>query len=418
MLDQQILRNNLDALKDNLERRGLNIDVDFLVQQDEKKRAIKFEAEKARSEQKNIGKEISQSEGTKKEELLKKASVLSENVKLLNEKYEIEEKLFLEQWIKIPNLVDETSPTGATDQDNKEIKKVGEIKEIENIKNHLEIGESLNLIDVEKAAEVSGSRFSYIFGDLVKIELNLVSWVLEKLSSKEFTPTVPPVLVREEALFGTGFFPDDAEQVYEIPKDDLFLVGTSEVPLAALHANEILDLETLPLRYAGFSTCFRREAGTYGKDTTGIFRVHQFDKVEMFSFCNPEKSKDEHEYLLSIEEEILQELEIPYRVVDVCTGDLGASAAKKYDIEAWIPSQQSYREVTSCSNTTDFQARRLNIRTKIDGNTTTMHTLNGTALAVGRILIALIENNQKTDGSVEFSDSLAKILGVKKLSQK
>ena len=418
MLDQQILRNNLDALKDNLERRGLNIDVDFLVQQDEKKRAIKFEAEKARSEQKNIGKEISQSEGTKKEELLKKASVLSENVKLLNEKYETEEKLFLEQWIKIPNLVDETSPTGATDQDNKEIKKVGEIKEIENIKNHLEIGESLNLIDVEKAAEVSGSRFSYIFGDLVKIELNLVSWVLEKLSSKEFTPTVPPVLVREEALFGTGFFPDDAEQVYEIPKDDLFLVGTSEVPLAALHANEILNLETLPLRYAGFSTCFRREAGTYGKDTTGIFRVHQFDKVEMFSFCNPEKSKDEHEYLLSVEEEILQELEIPYRVVDVCTGDLGASAAKKYDIEAWIPSQQSYREVTSCSNTTDFQARRLNIRTKIDGNTTTMHTLNGTALAVGRILIALIENNQKTDGSVEFSDSLAKILGVKKLSQK
>ena len=418
MLDQQILRNNLDALKDNLERRGLNIDVDFLVQQDEKKRAIKFEAEKARSEQKNIGKEISQSEGTKKEELLKKASVLSENVKLLNEKYETEEKLFLEQWIKIPNLVDETSPTGATDQDNLEIKKVGEIKEIENIKNHLEIGESLNLIDVEKAAEVSGSRFSYIFGDLVKIELNLVSWVLEKLSSKEFTPTVPPVLVREEALFGTGFFPDDAEQVYEIPKDDLFLVGTSEVPLAALHANEILDLGTLPLRYAGFSTCFRREAGTYGKDTTGIFRVHQFDKVEMFSFCNPEKSKDEHEYLLSIEEEILQELEIPYRVVDVCTGDLGASAAKKYDIEAWIPSQQSYREVTSCSNTTDFQARRLNIRTKIDGNTTTMHTLNGTALAVGRILIALIENNQKKDGSVEFSDSLAKILGVKKLSQK
>ena len=418
MLDQQILRNNLDALKDNLERRGLDIDIDFLVQQDEKKRAIKFEAEKARSEQKNIGKEISQSEGTKKEELLKKASVLSENVKLLNEKYDAEEKLFLEQWIKIPNLVDESSPTGATDQDNKEIKKVGEIKEIENIKNHLEIGESLNLIDVEKAAEVSGSRFSYIFGDLVKIELNLVSWVLEKLSNKEFTPTVPPVLVREEALFGTGFFPDDAEQVYEIPKDDLFLVGTSEVPLAALHANEILDLETLPLRYAGFSTCFRREAGTYGKDTTGIFRVHQFDKVEMFSFCNPEKSKDEHEYLLSIEEEILQELEIPYRVVDVCTGDLGASAAKKYDIEAWIPSQQSYREVTSCSNTTDFQARRLNIRTKIDGNTTTMHTLNGTALAVGRILIALIENNQKTDGSVEFSDSLAKILGVKKLSQK
>ena len=418
MLDPQILRKNLELLKDNINRRGLDIDINFLVEQDEKRRKVKFEAEKVRSEQKSIGKEISQTEGSQKKELLEKASELSEKVKLLNEKYEKEDKLFFDQWIKIPNLVDESSPMGSTDQDNLEIKKVGKIKEISDIKNHLEIGEQLNLINVEKAAEVSGSRFSYIFGDLVKIELNLVSWVMEKLSGKDFTPTVPPVLVREEALFGTGFFPDDAEQVYEIPKDDLYLVGTSEVPLAALHSNEILDLESLPLRYAGFSTCFRREAGTYGKDTTGIFRVHQFDKVEMFSFCNPEKSKEEHEYLLSVEEEILQELEIPYRVVDVCTGDLGASAAKKYDIEAWMPSQQNYREVTSCSNTTDFQARRLNIRTKIDGNTTTMHTLNGTALAVGRILIALIENNQQEDGRVEFSDNLAEILGIKILSKK
>ena len=418
MLDPQILRKNLELLKDNINRRGLDIDINFLVEQDEKRRKVKFEAEQVRSEQKSIGKEISQTEGSQKKELLEKASELSEKVKLLNEKYEKEDKLFIDQWIKIPNLVDETSPMGSTDQDNLEIKKVGKIKEISDIKNHLEIGEQLNLINVEKAAEVSGSRFSYIFGDLVKIELNLVSWVMEKLSGKDFTPTVPPVLVREEALFGTGFFPDDAEQVYEIPKDDLYLVGTSEVPLAALHSNEILDLESLPLRYAGFSTCFRREAGTYGKDTTGIFRVHQFDKVEMFSFCNPEKSKEEHEYLLSVEEEILQELEIPYRVVDVCTGDLGASAAKKYDIEAWMPSQQNYREVTSCSNTTDFQARRLNIRTKIDGNTTTMHTLNGTALAVGRILIALIENNQQEDGRVEFSDNLAEILGIKILSKK
>lgn len=418
MLDPQILRKDLDLLKNNISRRGLDIDINYLVEQDEKRRKVKFEAEQARSEQKNIGKEISQTEGTQKEKLLKKASELSENVKLLNEKYEQEEKLFFDQWIKIPNLVDESSPTGKTDQDNLEIKKVGNVKDLNDIKNHLEIGENLNLINFEKAAEVSGSRFSYIFGDLVKIELNLVSWVMDKLSDKDFTPTVPPVLVREEALFGTGFFPDDAEQVYEIPKDDLYLVGTSEVPLAALHSNEILDFESLPLRYAGFSTCFRREAGTYGKDTTGIFRVHQFDKVEMFSFCNPEKSKEEHEYLLSVEEEILQELEIPYRVVDVCTGDLGASAAKKYDIEAWMPSQQNYREVTSCSNTTDFQARRLNIRTKIDGNTTTMHTLNGTALAVGRILIALIENNQLADGTVEFSDSLSEILGVKNLSKK
>ncbi len=244
----------------------------------------------------------------------------------------------------------------------------------------------------------------------------MVSYVLNKLSEKGFTPTVPPVLVRENALYGTGFFPDDAEQVYEIPNDDLFLVGTSEVSLAALHGDEILEHKSLPLRYAGFSTCFRREAGTYGKDTTGIFRVHQFDKVEMFSFCDSEKSKDEHEYLLSIEEEILQDLEIPYRVVDVCSGDLGASAAKKYDIEAWIPSEQTYREVTSCSNTTDYQARRLNIRTKKEKETSLIHTLNGTALAVGRILIALIENNQQEDGTVSFSDDLSKITEVQRLS--
>ena len=248
------------------------------------------------------------------------------------------------------------------------------------------------------------------------MQFNLVSYAMNKLSEKGFNPTIPPVLVRENALFGTGFFPDDSDQVYEIPNDDLFLVGTSEVSLAALHSDEILDFDKLPIRYAGYSTCFRREAGTYGKDTTGIFRVHQFDKVEMFSFCNPEKSEEEHEFILSVEEEILQELEIPYRVVDVCTGDLGSSAAKKFDIEAWIPSQNTYREVTSCSNTTDFQARRLNIRTKVEKDTALLHTLNGTAIAVGRILIALLENNQTKDGGVEFSDSLGNILGVEKLS--
>lgn len=224
---------------------------------------------------------------------------------------------FFDLWIKLPNLISETSPDGKTDADNKEIKQVGTINDISSPKSHIEIGEELGLIDVQKAAEVSGSRFSYLFGDLVKIEFSLVSWALNKLSDKGFTPTVPPVLVRENALYGTGFFPDDAEQVYEIPNDELFLVGTSEVPLAALHSNEIVDIENLPVRYAGFSTCFRREAGTYGKDTSGIFRVHQFDKVEMFSFCNPENSLDEHEFILSVEEELLQQLEIPYRVVYV-----------------------------------------------------------------------------------------------------
>lgn len=417
MLDPNLLKDNIEILEKNINRRGLDVDLDNLIKLNEERKSARFDAEQKRSEQKEMGKQIANSSKDEKEELLKQASALSDEVKRLFEIVEKKDQDFFDLWIKLPNLISETSPDGKTDADNKEIKQVGTINEISSPKSHIEIGEELGLIDVQKAAEVSGSRFSYLFGDLVKIEFSLVSWALNKLSDKGFTPTVPPVLVRENALYGTGFFPDDAEQVYEIPNDELFLVGTSEVPLAALHSNEIVDIDNLPVRYAGFSTCFRREAGTYGKDTSGIFRVHQFDKVEMFSFCNPENSLDEHEFILSVEEELLQELEIPYRVVDVCAGDLGASASKKYDIEAWIPSQNTYREVTSCSNTTDFQARRLNIRTKDNDSTKTIHTLNGTAIAVGRILIALIENNQTEDGEVEFSDNVANILGVKKLSK-
>ena len=416
MIDPQLLKTNIEAIEENLRKRDLDIDLDKLKLLDESRRALKFESEKLRAEQKKLGKEIASASEKEKVILLEKAEKISDKVKSLSEETQQKDEEFFDAWIKIPNIVSSSSPVGKTDEDNKEIKKVGEPKNIKNPMTHLEIGENLGLIDVERASKISGSRFSYLFGDLVKIQFNLVSYTLNKLSEKGFNPTIPPVLVRENALFGTGFFPDDSDQVYEVQNDDLFLVGTSEVSLAALHTDEIIDIEKLPLRYAGYSTCFRREAGTYGKDTSGIFRVHQFDKVEMFSFCDPEKSNEEHEHILAIEEEILKDLEIPYRVVDVCTGDLGASAAKKYDIEAWIPSQQKYREVTSCSNTTDFQARRLNMRTKNENGNTILHTLNGTALAVGRILIALLENNQQSDGSVTFSDDLGKILGVNKLS--
>ena len=416
MIDPQLLKTNIEAIEENLRKRDLDIDLDKLKLLDESRRALKFESEKLRAEQKKLGKEIASASEKEKVILLEKAEKISDKVKSLSEETQQKDEEFFDAWIKIPNIVNSSSPVGKTDEDNKEIKKVGEPKSIKNPMTHLEIGENLGLIDVERASKISGSRFSYLFGDLVKIQFNLVSYTLNKLSEKGFNPTIPPVLVRENALFGTGFFPDDSDQVYEVQNDDLFLVGTSEVSLAALHTDEIIDIEKLPLRYAGYSTCFRREAGTYGKDTSGIFRVHQFDKVEMFSFCDPEKSNEEHEHILAIEEEILKDLEIPYRVVDVCTGDLGASAAKKYDIEAWIPSQQKYREVTSCSNTTDFQARRLNMRTKNENGNTILHTLNGTALAVGRILIALLENNQQSDGSVTFSDDLGKILGVNKLS--
>ena len=416
MIDPQLLKTNIEAIEENLRKRDLDIDLDKLKLLDESRRALKFESEKLRAEQKKLGKEIASASEKEKVILLEKAEKISDKVKSLSEETQQKDEEFFDAWIKIPNIVNSSSPVGKTDEDNKEIKKVGEPKNIKNPMTHLEIGENLGLIDVERASKISGSRFSYLFGDLVKIQFNLVSYTLNKLSEKGFNPTIPPVLVRENALFGTGFFPDDSDQVYEVQNDDLFLVGTSEVSLAALHTDEIIDMKNLPLRYAGYSTCFRREAGTYGKDTSGIFRVHQFDKVEMFSFCDPEKSNEEHEQILAIEEEILKDLEIPYRVVDVCTGDLGASAAKKYDIEAWIPSQKKYREVTSCSNTTDFQARRLNMRTKNEDGNTILHTLNGTALAVGRILIALLENNQNSDGSVTFSDDLGKILGVNKLS--
>ena len=416
MIDPQLLKTNIEAIEENIRKRDLDIDLDKLKLLDESRRALKFESEKLRAEQKKLGKEIASASEKEKVILLEKAEKISDKVKSLSEETQQKDEEFFDAWIKIPNIVNSSSPVGKTDEDNKEIKKVGEPKNIKNPMTHLEIGENLGLIDVERASKISGSRFSYLFGDLVKIQFNLVSYTLNKLSEKGFNPTIPPVLVRENALFGTGFFPDDSDQVYEVQNDDLFLVGTSEVSLAALHTDEIIDMKNLPLRYAGYSTCFRREAGTYGKDTSGIFRVHQFDKVEMFSFCDPEKSNEEHEQILAIEEEILKDLEIPYRVVDVCTGDLGASAAKKYDIEAWIPSQKKYREVTSCSNTTDFQARRLNMRTKNEDGNTILHTLNGTALAVGRILIALLENNQQSDGSVTFSDDLGKILGVNKLS--
>jgi seryl-tRNA synthetase len=266
-------------------------------------------------------------------------------------------------------------------------------------KDHLELAGWR--IDMERAARVSGSRFAYLRGELVLLELALVRYAMEKVMAEGFEPVIPPVLVRGQALYGTGMLPDTEQQIYHLPDDDLYLAGTSEVPLASLHREEILSAEDLPLRYAGFSPCFRREAGAAGKDTRGIFRVHQFDKVEMFCFVEPEDSLAEHERLLALEESILQDLQIPYRVVAIAVSDLGASAAKKYDCEAWLPGQGRYRELTSCSNTTDFQARRLDIRRRgADGKVAHLHTLNGTAVAVGRTIIALLENGQREDGSV------------------
>jgi seryl-tRNA synthetase len=298
----------------------------------------------------------------------------------------------------LPNLPAEDAP----DEDTV-LKEVGEAGATG--RDHLELAGPR--IDIERAARMSGSRFAFLRGELVMIEFALVRYTLEKLQGEGFEPVIPPVLVREDALYGTGFLPDTEQQIYRLADDELFLAGTAEVALASLHAGEILDAAALPLRYAGFSPCFRREAGAAGRDTRGIFRVHQFDKVEMFVFTTAAEAAAEHERILAIEESLLAELEIPYRVVNIAVGELGASAAKKYDCEAWLPSQGRYRELTSCSNTTDYQARRLNIRARIEKRTQTPHTLNGTAVAVGRTMIALLENGQHDDGGVELPESLA-----------
>ena len=306
-------------------------------------------------------------------------------------------------------MPDPDAPDGETEEDNVTLREVGDRPDFGfEPADHLELGQRHGWIETEAAGAASGSRFAYLLGDLVMVELALVRFAMETVRAEGFQPVVPPVLVREQALYGTGFFPGEREMIYEVPRDELFLVGTSEVSLAALHADQIMDAAELPRRYAGFSTCFRREAGAAGRDTRGIFRVHQFDKVEMFSFVEPDSSKEEHERILAIQERILGALEIPYRVVDIAVGDLGAPAARKFDCEAWIPSQERYRELTSCSNTTDYQARRLSSRYRPARGETPepVHTLNGTAVAVGRTLIALLENGQGEDGTVGLPSAL------------
>ncbi len=310
---------------------------------------------------------------------------------------------------RIPNPPDPDAPDGAGDADAVVLREVGERPRFGfEPRDHLDLGRALGLIETEKAAAASGSRFAYLLGGLVLVELALIRYAVAIVAEQGFEPVIPPVLVREQALFGTGFFPGEREMIYEVERDELFLVGTSEVALAALHADEILEAGDLPRRYAGISSCFRREAGAAGKDTRGIFRVHQFDKVEMFSFVEPAAAAAEHERLLAIEERILSGLEIPYRVVDIPVGDLGASAARKFDCEAWIPSQNRYRELTSTSNTTDYQARRLGCRYRPGPGAAPepVNTLNGTATAVGRTLLAIIENHQREDGTIAVPAAL------------
>ncbi|HMH48095.1 MAG TPA: serine--tRNA ligase [Solirubrobacteraceae bacterium] len=406
MLDLKRIREDPDAVREALVRRdrSLSATVDEILQADQAWRAATSAAESLRAEQKARSDEFAaaKARGEDAPQLRAEMQQMSGQVKQFTERAAAAKQQLDALVARLPNLPDASAADGEEDE---ELRTVGEPPSFPfEARDHLELAGEM--IDMDRAAKLSGSRFAYLKGDLVMLELALVGWALQKLREKGFQPVIPPVLVRERALYGTGFLPDTEQQIYSLPRDELFLVGTSEVALASLHADEILGADRLPLRYAGFSPCFRREAGAAGKDTRGIFRVHQFDKVEMFSFVAPEDSADEHERILAIEEEILRELSLPYRVVNIAVGDLGSSAAKKYDCEAWLPSQGRYRELTSCSNTTDYQARRLDIRMRGERHTRTPHTLNGTAVAVGRTIVALLENGQRADGSVELPEAL------------
>jgi seryl-tRNA synthetase len=405
MLDVKLIREDPDGVRAALARRGPHAvgGLDRVIELDRRRRELLPQLEGLRAEQNEANARIrGASDASEREREIAAMRLVAARAKELeHELGEVEGKL-LQALAPLPNLPD---PTAAPGPEDELVREVGAVRELDfPPRDHLELAGEM--IDMDRAARLSGARFAYLKGDLVMLELALVRWVLEKLRGAGFEPVIPPVLVRERALYGTGFLPDTEQQIYTLPEDELFLVGTSEVALASLHDSEILDREQLPLRYAGFSPCFRREAGAAGKDTRGIIRVHQFDKVEMFSFVAPEESAQEHERILAIEEQILGELGLPYRVLNIAVGDLGNSAAKKYDCEAWIQSQGRYRELTSCSNTTDYQARRLNIRVRGDGRTRALHTLNGTAVAVGRTIVALLENGQRADGSVELPQAL------------
>lgn len=413
MIDVKVLRDNPELVRASQKARGESITlVDDVLAADERRRNAIVEFEALRAEQNSLSKSVGTAKGEEKSALLEKAKDLSAKVKTAEAKKSACEREFHQLALGISNLVDENAPIGG-EADFKVLEEVGRPRKFDfEPKDHVELGKLLGAIDVERGAKVSGARFYYLTGYGALLELALVNYAIQMATKAGFIPVIPPVLVKPAAMEGTGFLGQAAENVFHLPEDDFYLVGTSEVPLAAYHLDEILEQSKLPLRYAGYSPCFRREAGSYGKDTRGIIRVHQFDKVEMFSFCNPEDAVTEHERILDWEKDFLNAMEIPYRVIDVATGDLGSSANRKFDCEAWIPTQNAYREVTSTSNCTDFQARRLNIRIKGENGTSPVATLNGTLVAIPRMIVAILENHQQSDGSVLVPKALQSFLGT------
>ncbi len=415
MIDLAALRQDPDAMKASQQARGESTSlVDDVLAADVVRRAAVTEFEALRATQKSLGSQVAKAAGDEKTELLTQTKLLADQVKAAESTVRDADAALDELVKSLSNLIDPNTPPGGED-DFIELREVGTKRDFAAegfaARDHVELGELIGAIDIERGAKVSGSRFYYLTGPGALLELALVQLAMAKASANGFTPMIPPALVKSAAMEGTGFLGQAAENVYHLPNDDMYLVGTAEVPLAAYHMDEILDLNTLPLRYAGYSPCYRREAGSHGKDTRGIFRVHWFDKVEMFSFCPVDQAAAEHERLLSFEEEFLQALEIPYRVIDVAAGDLGSSAARKFDCEAWVPSQERYREVTSTSNCATFQSRRLRIRGRNADGVEPIATLNGTLCAITRTIVALLENHQQADGSIRIPAALQPYLG-------
>lgn len=424
MIDIKLLRETPDILKKDLKKRGMDTSaVDDVISLDKEWRTSLQEAERLKAERNKVTVEIAalKKQGKDASKQIKSMQEIPQKIKESEDKAN-EAKATVDQiMLMLPNILHESVPVGKTDEDNTVVRTVGKPKKFAfEPRDHIDIGEMCDLIDIERAAKVSGARFYYLKNEAVLLEFAIIQYVLNLLGKKGFKPFIPPALIREEVMEGAGFLPGGKDDIYKIEGDKLYLVGTSEQALAGLRMDEILDRKDLPLHYCGFSSCFRTEAGAHGRDTKGIFRVHQFDKVEMFIFCKPDESWREHEFLLQTAEEIYKGLEIPYRVMNVCTGEMGVVAAKKYDIEAWLPGQGKYREVVSCSNCTDYQARRLKIRCRENPGDPTeiVHTLNSTASAIGRTIVAILENYQNEDGSVDIPKALRPYISIDKIKPK
>ena len=396
MLDIKFIRENSKKVKEGCQKKQVKVDIDHLLELDEQRRKFIQEIETLKSEKNKLGKDE-----------IEKAKKIKKEIKKIEPKLGKVEKEFKKLMKQVPNLPLDEVPEGKDENDNKVLRQEGQKPKFNfPAKDYLAIAEKQDIIDIARAAKVSGTRFRYLKGEAVLLEFALIQLAFEVLTKEGFRPIIPPVMLNHKAMEGMGYLDRGADEVYHLEKDNLYLVGTSEQSIGVMHMNEIFKEEDLPRRYVGFSTCFRREAGAYGKDTKGILRVHQFDKIEMFSFCSPDKSKEEHQLLLSIQEKLMKLLDLPYQVVQICTGDLGDPAANKIDIEAWLPGQNQYRETHSTSNCTDWQARRLNIRYRDKDGLKFVHTLNGTALAIGRMLIAIIENYQQKDGTFKSPKAL------------